>query len=154
MRVEAEHRQTRLTAADAAQGVGELAADADDALRLKRRRHADQRLVHRHQGDGDALVVEHHRLLGHAGARRQPFGVAGEGDAGELDRLLVDRAGGHGGEAAVAAAGDGQLDAGAGGGAVGGGDAARFNCSSVETGQGRFDDAGGQRQAEAPGDAL
>ena len=62
----------------------------------QRPRHLAERDVHRRQHDAQRVGVEHHRHVLRAGQVREQIGVAGPRQAGEPERLLVDRRGGDG----------------------------------------------------------
>ena len=69
--------------------------------------HHAQRQVRRDQGDAQVRRRQHHYRAAGAGARGQPLGVTGEGDAGGVDRALL-----HGrGDQRAAVHADAQLHA-------------------------------------------
>ena len=97
MRVEAGDRQARAGDAEvAAQGLGGDQAGVDDGLDGEQAGHLGQRLVDGDQADAQVAGGEHHHRpagaveAGGGGQLGQEFGVAGEGEAGLIERRLGD----------------------------------------------------------------
>ncbi len=151
MGIEPEDGQAWARPAQARQRRIERQPHRDDA----RGGEAGDRLGERHVAGGkhhrDRRVVHEHRLVGGSAARRQPLGVPGEGQAGEVDGLLVDGPGDHAVPASGEAACHRRLDAGGADPSRRRRDPARGRRLGVARLQRRLDDAAGRGEGESEG---
>ncbi len=92
MRVERGDRDAGLVHAEAMERVEREFEDARQPLRRHQRRHLGERHVGRDMRDAELVVGEQHAGVAAAGEVGEHVGVPGIGIAGEVDRLLGNRA--------------------------------------------------------------
>ncbi len=89
MRIEAGDGDARLGHAQPARGIGGEADGAQLAGQRQQAGHGGERHVDRRQHDAQLVVEQHHAHVRAPGQFGQDFGMAGMGDAGRVQRLLV-----------------------------------------------------------------